>query len=73
MNGVRARLRVVSRFPRAEAMLEATRIADAFKAGADALDDLAGAAFAYEVGTLRRKMRGIVLATVEAAVEAEGE
>ena len=66
------RLRLVSKFPRAEAMLEATRIADALRAGANELDELAGAAPAYEIGTLRRKVRGIVLATVAAAVEAEG-
>jgi hypothetical protein len=61
-----------SRFPRAAAMLEATRVADALRAGAEELDAIAGAAHAYERGTLRRKVRAIVLATVEAAVEAEG-
>ncbi|MEI9936690.1 MAG: hypothetical protein WDO69_05650 [Pseudomonadota bacterium] len=66
-----ARLRVVSKFPRADAVLESTRIAEALRAGADELDALAGAAHAYEIGTLRRKVRGIVLATVAAAVDAE--
>ncbi|MEO7035600.1 MAG: hypothetical protein ABI548_16870 [Polyangiaceae bacterium] len=67
-----ARLRIVSRFPRADAVLESTRIAEALRNGANELDALAGCAHAYEIGTLRRKVRGIVLATVAAAVDAEG-
>jgi hypothetical protein len=65
-------LRLVSRFPRADAVLESTRIAEAMRAGADELDAIAGCAHAYEPGTLRRKLRGVVLATVHAAVELEG-
>lgn len=65
-------LRLVSRFPRAAAVLEAMRVAEAMRAGADELDALAGEAHAYEPGTLRREVRGIVLATVTAAVDAEG-
>ena len=61
-----------SRFPRTAAALEATRIATALRAGARELDALAAAAHAYEPGTLRRKLRAVVLATVEAAIEAEG-
>jgi hypothetical protein len=39
-------------------MLEATRVANALRAGADELDALATHAYSYEVGTLRRKVPG---------------
>ena len=53
-------------------MLEAAaRIAQAMRDGRGrARRALASEAHSYEVGTLRREVRGIVLATVAAAVEA---
>jgi hypothetical protein len=60
------------RFPRVEAVLEAARIADVLRNAAQELDDLATAAPHYELGTLRRKIRGVTLATIHAVVEAEG-
>ncbi len=66
-------LRIVSKYPKAAAIIEAQRVAEAMRSGADALDELADAASEYEVGTLRRELRGIVLAVVHAAVDAEGE
>jgi hypothetical protein len=53
-----------ARFPRAAAMLEATAIAAALRQAADELDELAGAAHAYEPGTLRRKVRAIALSAL---------
>ena len=64
--------RNVVRFPRAVATLEAQAVADVFAGAARELEDLAGCAHAYDPSTLRRKLRGIVAATVEAAVNAEG-
>ncbi len=64
---------IATRYPRTAAMLEATRIAESLRAGATELEELCSAAHAYEPGTLRRKVRGIVLATVTAAVECESD
>lgn len=62
----------IVRFPRAAAALEAQRVADVFGRAAVELTELAGAAHAYDPSTLRRKVRGVVAATVQEAVEAEG-
>lgn len=56
-----AHLVTASRFPRAAIMLEATAVADVLRKAADDLDEIAGSAPAYEVGTLRRKIRAIVV------------
>jgi hypothetical protein len=56
-------------FPRAAAMLEATRIADSLRRAAAELDELAGAAHAYEPGTLRRKVRAVVIAAAASVVD----
>lgn len=53
-----------TRFPRAATMLQATAIAQVLRRAADDLDELAGSAPAYELGTLRRKVRAIVLGAV---------
>lgn len=50
------------RFPRAAAVLHMVAVAAVLRQAANDLDDLAGAAHAYEIGTLVRKARGIVLA-----------
>jgi hypothetical protein len=71
LQGDAMNLRTESKF-RAAAMFEAGGVADALRADAEERDAIAGAAHGYEPGTLRRKVRAIVLATVEAAVEAEG-
>ena len=63
----------VVRFPRASLMIEASGIADVFRQAATDLDELAGAAHAYDPGTLRRKIRAITLAAVSSAVDCEGK
>jgi hypothetical protein len=60
------------RFPRTTCMLEAQAIADVFSSAAVDLTELAGCAHTYDPATFRRKLRGIVAATVQLAVEAEG-
>ena len=50
------------RFPRAAAVLRMVAVAAVLRQAANELDDLAGAAHAYEVGTLVLKARGIALA-----------
>ena len=67
------RARFVARFPRAVATMRAQAVAAVFASAARELEDLAGCSHAYEAGTLFRKIRGIVAATVEAAVNAEGD
>jgi hypothetical protein len=62
----------VVRFPRTSALLEAQRVADVFSSAAVELAELTEAAHAHDAGTFRRKVRGIVAATVQLAVEAEG-
>ncbi|MEI9951849.1 MAG: hypothetical protein WDO74_23420 [Pseudomonadota bacterium] len=63
-----------ARFPRAAIMLEAVAVAEVLRNAATELDELAGAAPAYEVGTLRRKVRAIVLGAVAfAEVSTEGD
>jgi hypothetical protein len=63
---------VVLRFPRAASMLEAMAVAQVFSGAAIELEELAGSAHVYNASTLRRKVRGIVAAAVQLAVEAEG-
>jgi len=60
-----------ARFPRASVVLEATRIAEALRAGADQLETLATEAHRFELGTLRRLFRASLLETVTTAVETE--
>ena len=60
----------MSRFPRAEAVLEAAAAAVMLRRAADELDQLAGAAHQIEPGTLRRRVRAIGL---EVAFNLEGE
>ncbi|HEX3852233.1 MAG TPA: hypothetical protein VHW01_14785 [Polyangiaceae bacterium] len=60
-----------ARFPRAAVVLEATRIAEALRAGADQLETLAAEAHRFELGTLLRLFRASLVETVTAAVEAE--
>lgn len=50
-----------ARFPRAAITLEAIAVAEVLRNAATELDELAGSAPAYEVGTLRGKVRAIVL------------
>lgn len=50
-----------ARFPRVACMLQMTAVAEVLRQAATELDDLAGTAFAYDVGTLRRRARAIVL------------
>jgi hypothetical protein len=66
-------LRPVPRFPRIEIVLEATRIAEAFRAGAQALDDLAADSPHFPTQDLRRLVKALVVATISAAIEAEGD
>ncbi len=54
----------VARFPRAALMLEAAAITGVLRGAADELDELAGEAHKYEIGTLRRKVRAIVVAAL---------
>lgn len=49
------------RFPRAEAVIEASAAADLLRRKADELDALAGEAHQLEPGTLRRKLRSVSL------------
>ena len=49
------------RFPRVACMLEATRVADALRSAATELEELAGSAPAYELSTLRRKVRAVIV------------
>jgi hypothetical protein len=66
---------VEARFPRAAVMLEAVAIAEVLRNAAAELDELAGAAPAYEIGTLRRKVRAVVLgalAFAEGSAELDG-
>lgn len=64
--------RNVVRFPRAVATLEAQAVADVFSRAAVEIQDLAGASWAYDPATFRRKLRALVAATIQLAVEAEG-
>jgi hypothetical protein len=64
------RARFAARFPRAVATMRAQAVAAVFASAARELEDLAGCSHA---STLFRKIRGIVAATVEAAVNAEGD
>ena len=57
------------RFPRAKLTLDAITVAGVFRNAAIELEELAGAAPAYEIGTLRRKMRAVI---VGALMFAEG-
>ena len=50
-----------AKFPRAGAMLQMVAAAEVLKQAARDLEELAGAAPAYEVSTLRRKARGIIM------------
>jgi len=59
----------LARFPRAAATLEVVRVAEALRAAAAQLDDLAGAAHAYEPGTLLRKVRTIVITAAASVVD----
>jgi hypothetical protein len=54
-------------------MLDAVAIAGAFRKAATELDELAGAAHAYDPATFRRKVRGVTLHTMYQVVELEGE
>jgi len=62
-----ARLLASQRFPRAAVMLQLVAIAEALRQAANDLDELAGAAPLYELGALRRKGRGIVMAALSFA------
>jgi len=53
-----------ARFPRAALMLEANAIAGVLRGAAAELDALAGTAHAYELGTLRRRVRAVVVAAL---------
>ena len=64
-------LKPALRYPRIELVLEATRIAQAFRDGAQALDDLAGDAPHFPTTDLRRLVKALVIATITAAIEAE--
>jgi len=50
-----------ARFPRAAVTLEAVRVAEVFRATANELEEIAGAAPAFELGSLRRRVGGAVL------------
>ena len=65
----RPRVAREGRFPRTLLMLETASVADGLRRAADELDDLAEQAFLYELGTLRRKLRGIVIAAAAPVVE----
>jgi hypothetical protein len=60
-------------FPRAVALLEATEIARVLRSAAEELEALAACGHAYEAGTLRRKVRGVTLATIARVVDCERE
>jgi hypothetical protein len=66
-------LRLGPHHPRIALVLEAARVAQAFRDGADALDDLAGDAPHFPTQELRRLIKALVVATISAAIEAEGE
>jgi hypothetical protein len=64
---------MAARFPRAATMLQATEVAQVLRRAADDLDEIAGSAPAYELGTLRRKVRAIVLGVVAVAESSTAE
>lgn len=64
---------IASRFPKADAVLDAARIADALRSFSRAIDELAGAAYQYDVGTLRRKLRAVRVHAAEALLEIDGQ
>lgn len=61
----------MSRFPRAELVLEAIAGAAALRRAADELDQLATEAATYEPATIRRRLRAVGLEL--AFVQPEGE
>ena len=50
-----------AKFPRADAMLRATAISACLRQADDELDAIAGNALSYEVSTLRRRIREVVI------------
>jgi hypothetical protein len=59
----------IIRFPRAGLVLNMVALAEAFRAAAIELEELSGSSHAYEIGTLRRKVRA-VLVQLHAELEA---
>ncbi|MEI9940041.1 MAG: hypothetical protein WDO69_22705 [Pseudomonadota bacterium] len=53
-----------SKYPRCTLVLQMSATAEALRQAATELDDLAGTAPLYELGTLRRKAQGVIAATL---------
>ncbi len=62
-----------ARFPRAAVAVDASETAAKLRRAANELDGLAGAADAYEPGTLRRMVRAVVLGVLYEAIGLESE
>jgi hypothetical protein len=62
-----------ARFPRAAIILQMTAVCAVLRAAADALEALAAESHAYELGSLRRKARGVILGALAFAEGSTGD